>query len=512
MITIKNLNFKYKIEELYNNLNVRILDKEHIVLVGPNGSGKSTFLKLLAKELIPDSGEVLYEKPLKVGYLDQYITLDKKMYVKDYLYNVFSELYLKEEEMNKLYEKISNNDLLDKDINRYLEYAASIQDYLIENDFYKTKSIISNVLNGLGLLENVLNKQIKELSSGMRSKIILGKLLLEDNDIILLDEPTNFLDKEHIKWLEAFLKEYNNAFIVVSHNEPFLNQIAEVVYNLDNKIINRYKGNYETFLIEKEIKNEQYDKEYIKQQKLIKETNKFIEKNINRASTSKRAKSRRKALSKINVLDKRKIDLKYHFNFPLKRQTSKVVLKVSDLVIGYNNNPIIEPISFEIRNKDKVVITGVNGIGKSTLINTIMNKIPKISGEFIWDFNASVGYLSQDEFYLTEDTAYQVVNNEYYDFDRTDIYNLLATYGIDFNMANRSINTLSGGEQMKIKLALMKNKYSNVLILDEPTNHLDFNAKEALKEALINYEGTLILVSHEKEFYENICDNEISLF
>lgn len=512
MITVKDLKFKYKLEELYNNINIRILDNEHIVLVGPNGSGKSTFLKLLAKELTPNSGEIIYEKNIKVGYLDQYITLNENLIVKDYLYDVFKELFKKENEMNNLYNKISNENLTDHEVNNYLEYAFSIQEYLDKNDFYLIKPIISNIIIGLGLTEDVLNKKIKHLSSGMRSKIILGKLLLEENDIILLDEPTNFLDFEHVKWLETFLKEYKKAFIVVSHNQTFLKNIAEVVFDLDNKNIERYKSSFDKYLLTKEIRNERYDLEYEKQQRFIKTTKDFIDKNINRASTSKRAKSRRKVLEKINVIEKRKEITDYKFSFPIKRQTSKQVLEVNDLLIGYNDIPLVEPISFVIMNRDKVVITGENGIGKTTLIKTILNELTKISGDYVWDENAFINYLAQDDFYLTKQTAFEIVNREYMDLNKTEIYNLLASYGIDFNMANRSINTLSGGEQMKIKLALMKNNKGNVLILDEPTNHLDFNAKNALKEALIDYEGTLILVSHEKDFYEDICDYEISLF
>ena len=512
MIKVTELSFKYGIEPIYNNLNIRILKGEHIVLVGPNGSGKTTFLKLLAKELIPDKGDVLYEYPIKVGYLDQYITLDPNIKVSTYLNEIFNDLFVKELEMIDYYEKIALGNLKDYEIENYLNYAESIQDYLLENNFYQIKSTISNIINGLGLTLDVLNKQIKHLSSGMRSKIILGKLLLENNDLILLDEPTNFLDTEHIKWLEEFLNGYDSAFLVVSHSESFLSNIAKVVFDLNGTSLTRYKGSYQTYLSEKEVRNREYDKEYIKQQKYIKETKDFIEKNITRASTSKRAKSRRKELNKVRELSKRHNDVTYTFDFPIKLRTGKEVLKVTDLEIGYNNKSLIEPISFEIRNEDKVVITGLNGVGKSTLINTIIGNLDKINGDFFWDKNVKINFLGQDDFYLTEETAFQVVNNEYFDFDRSKIYNLLATFGINFEMANRKINTLSGGEQMKIKLALMKNNYGNVLILDEPTNHLDFNAKEALKEALINYEGTLILVSHDTDFYEKICDYEITLF
>lgn len=511
MIKIENVNFKYLALELYNNLNLRILKGEHIVLIGPNGSGKTTFLKLLSKELTPDSGSIIYEEEIKVGYLDQYMKLDTNMIVKDYLYDVFSELFLKEEKMNDYYLKISDTNLSEKEVNNYLNYASQIQEELIEKDFYRIKSDVSNIVNGLGLSMDVLEMKIKHLSSGMRSKIILAKLLLEDNDLILLDEPTNFLDINHIEWLAKFLKEYQQAFVVVTHNEEFSSEIAEVILELSNFQIEKYKGNYQFYLRESEIRKAHYDKEFEAQSRFIKQTTEFIEKNITRASTSKRAKSRRKQLAKINVMPKRILDRTYSFDFPVKLKTGKDVLILKALEIGYSE-PLLEPLDTIIRNGQKVVITGINGVGKSTLIKTVLSQIPKLGGEFIWDRNTKINYLAQDDFYLETLTAFEVTKNIYESFDRKEVYSLLASLGITFEMANRSINTLSGGEQMKIKLALMRENYGNVLILDEPTNHLDKAARAALKEALFDYKGTLILVSHDKEFYEGICDFELTLF
>src|SRR5690554_1548255 len=318
MIDVNNINFKYNLEGLYNNLSIRILKGEHIVLIGPNGSGKSTFLKLVAKELTPDSGEIVYEPNIKVGYLDQYMALNKEKLVSSYLYDVFTDLFVKEEQMNNHYNDIAGGNLNENEVERKLMYAQSIQDYLLDNDFYAIKSLVSNIINGLGLTMDVLNKKIEHLSSGMRSKIILGKLLLEDNDLILLDEPTNFLDQSHIDWLAKFLNEYNNAFIVVTHNETFIKEIAKVIFDLNNKTINRYKGNYDFYLKESEIRKTQHDKEYESQQRFIKATTDFIEKNITRASTSKRAKSRRKMLDKIKVVEKRYENPTYKFEFPVK--------------------------------------------------------------------------------------------------------------------------------------------------------------------------------------------------
>lgn len=512
MIDGNNITFSYSSELIYKDASFRLLRGEHAVLVGENGAGKSTLMKMIAKVLVPDQGEIKWQPNIKVGYLDQYMSLKETDLVGDYLYDVFKDLFKKEEDMNRLYERISNENLNDSEIDRLLHYASSIQEELIDKDFYSLKSQVSNIIHGLGLSMDVLEKEIKHLSSGMRSKIILGKLLLEENDVILLDEPTNFLDIQHVDWLSKFLKDYQKAFLVISHNESFLREIANVVLAVENRTISRYKGSFEFYLKEREVRFEQHQKEYEAQKRFIKETEDFISKNIVRASTTKRAQSRRKMLSKLTKIEKFDNKAEYSFSFPIKLQTGKEVLVLNDLEIGYNNTPLLDKQSFVIRNQDKVVITGKNGIGKSTLINTITNNIPKISGEFKWDKNVKISYLKQDDFYQTEDIAFDVVRRGYPNLNNTEVQGLLATYGITYEMSHRPVKTLSGGEQTKIKIALLKNNFGNVLIMDEPTNHLDHAAKEALKTALNEYQGTLILVSHEKDFYEEICDYEISLF
>ncbi|MDY0278168.1 MAG: ABC-F family ATP-binding cassette domain-containing protein [Acholeplasma sp.] len=511
MIEGQNINFTYAQDNLYNEASFRVLRNEHVVLVGENGVGKTTLMKLMAKILVPDTGEVKWTPNIKVGYLDQYMSLDENSIVSKYLYDVFEQLFRKEEEMNDLYSEISSNNLSENEVERYLHYASSIQDLLLDNDFYSIKSKISNVIHGLGLSMNVLDNKVKHLSSGMRSKIILAKLLLDDNDVILLDEPTNFLDLQHVEWLSRFLKDYDKAFVVISHNESFLKEIANVVLAVENKKISRYKGNYDFYIKEREVRYLQQQKDFIAQQRFIKETEDFINKNIVRASTTKRAQSRRKMLNKIERIDNVKTKTTYHFDFPIKLQTGKEVLVTNELEIGYNNISLVEPFTNTIRNQDKAVITGKNGVGKSTLIKTIVDEIKAISGTYKWDKNVNISYLKQDDFYKSSQTAFQVVGDIYPEFSKTEILSLLASYGITYEMANREIKTLSGGEQKKIKIALLKKNYGNVLILDEPTNHLDVNAKQALKNALIEYQGTLILVSHEKDFYEEICDYEITL-
>lgn len=509
LLEIENLSFSYSGENLYDKANMRLFDGEHAVLVGPNGTGKSTLLKLLDRTLSPDTGKIFWVSGRKIGYLDQYAKIDPKLSVKKYLYDVFLPLFEKEKEMERLYEEVSTAKESDHD--RLLTWASQLGDQLIEADFYAIKSKIGNVIHGLGLTMDILEEPIAHLSGGMRAKIILAKLLLGDSDVLLLDEPTNFLDVKHIDWLSRFLQNYPKAYLVVSHHEEFLSEIANTVFALENGQITRYKGDYAYYLKERALRFEQQEKAFISQQKFIQKTEEFIQKNLVRATTTKRAQSRRKMLEKVERISAPQKSKVYHFHFPMASSTGKDVLVTKNLEIGYTE-PLLEPLNIAVLRGDKVAITGKNGIGKSTFIKTILEVIPKISGEFKWIDTAKIAYFEQDSKFPLNLTPFQVVHGEYPHFTKKDVMSLLGNHGIDYDMANRDVNSLSGGEQTKVRLALLRHKKGNVLILDEPTNHLDVAAKEALKDALIEYQGTLILVSHEKEFYQEICSYEISLY
>ncbi|MBU1094107.1 MAG: ATP-binding cassette domain-containing protein [Firmicutes bacterium] len=509
ILEVENITFSYSGENLYQKASMRLFEGEHAVLVGPNGTGKTTLLKLLEKQIKPDQGSIEWMPNKKIGYLDQYAKIDPKLLVKNYLYEVFLPLFEKEKEMEHLYETLATAPEAEHD--RILNRASSIGDFLIESDFYSFKSKIGNIIHGLGLTMDLLEEPIKHLSGGMRAKIILGKLLLEESDILLLDEPTNFLDIKHIDWLTKFLINYPKSYIVVSHHEEFLRDIATTVFALENGLITRYKGNYEFYLSEKELRVQQQEKAYVAQQKFIQKTEEFIQKNITRAKTTKRAQSRRKMLTKIERVIKPTHSKTYHFHFPLSSTTGRDVLVTDTLEIGYSE-PLLEPLSITVMKQEKVAITGKNGIGKSTFIKTVLDIVPKLGGEFKWIDTAKIAYFEQDSKFDVGLTPFQVVHNKYPHFTKKEVMSLLGNHGIDFDMANRDITTLSGGEQTKVRLALLRHQKGNVLILDEPTNHLDIHAKEALMDALLEYQGTLILVSHEKEFYEEICDYEISLY
>ena len=509
VLDVKNIRFTYGEDTLYQSASFRLFEGEHAVLVGPNGSGKTTLLKLLYQELIPDSGTVAWHPHKRIGYLDQYQKLDETSTVKAYLYDVFYDLFEKEERMEQSYLEASSSegDIQEKLLNR----AARLSDELLDSDFYSIKSEIGKVIHGLGLQKDVLSQPISDLSGGMRAKIILAKLLLENADVLLLDEPTNFLDLKHIEWLVKFLQQYEKAFIVVSHHEAFLKSIASTVLAIESGHIVRYKGDFDYYLQERELRKKQHEKAYVSQQKLIERTEDFIRKNIVRDSTTKRAQSRRKMLEKLPRIGKPIKDRTYRFKFPIGRRTGKEVLRLHDLVIGYQT-PLVDPLTLTVRSQEKVVVTGKNGIGKSTLIKTVLNQIEPLSGSFEWIDTADIGYFAQDLTFSDNVTPFQIVHGQYPMFDKKQIISLLASHGLDFDQAHRNINTLSGGEQTKTRLALMRHIKANVLIFDEPTNHLDSAAKEALKEALIDYQGTLILVSHEPAFYQDICDYEITLY
>ena len=509
ILAVKDMSFNMAGEQLYQDTNFRLFDKEHACLVGPNGSGKTTLLKLLNRAFKPDRGRVEWQNNKKIGYLDQYKEIPGETPVKHYLYEVFWALFEKENRMERLYAEAASAS--PEDMEKKLNQAAVLSEDLLENDFYDLKSRIGKILTGLGLDVSILDDPIRTLSDGMRAKIILAKLLLEEADVLLLDEPTNFLDIKHIDWLTKFLNAYEKAFIVVSHHEDFLRSVAQTVFAIENKEIIRYKGDYRYYLTERALRQEQHAKAFVAQQKFIDRTETFIQKNITRAKTSKRAQSRRKMLEKINKLAPPRKDKTYQFNFPLSKPTGREVLKVKALSIGYETE-LVEPLDFIIRKQEKVVITGKNGIGKSTLVKTMLGLMPELSGDYSWIDTAQIAYFSQDSNLDETKTPFETIHDAYPHFTKKDVMDLLAQHGIDYTMANRPLMTLSGGENAKVRLSLLKHQKGNVLILDEPTNHLDKEAKRALKEALNRYEGTMILVSHEASFYRGICDYAIELY
>lgn len=508
MLEVKDLSFKYTDKMILNNCNLRLFLTDHAVLVGKNGIGKSTLLNLIAKNLIPDSGSVTWLPNIKYAYLDQHLKVSSDILIKDYLYSAFSELLLKEEKMNKLYDSLALAD--EAQYEKILNQANNINEELERKDFYNHKVLLDNVLAGLGLINLDLNRKLKETSGGQKAKIFLAKLLLDENDCILLDEPTNFLDITYVNWLINYLKKYKKAFLVVTHDEGFARSIANCVFELSNGVINRYNGSYDSYLKERSIRASQYEKDYLAQQKFIKETKDFIAKNIIRATTTKRAQSRRKMLEKLDVLERPKKDIVVHFDFQFSKNLGEDTLVVNELLIGYDKPILDRYISFEIHHNEKIAIMGKNGIGKSTLLKTLMGVIKPIDGSFKFGSFADILYYAQEEAY-PDMLPLDYVRSFYPSYDNLKIRSLLARVGILADSMNKSMKNLSGGEQTKVRLAILEEKKCNILILDEPTNHLDTSAKKELYRAINNFPGALILVSHDLEFIEAITDNVINL-
>lgn len=505
LVKVEDLKFNYYDKDLYKGLTFQINQGEHIVLVGQNGSGKTTLFDLLTLKLIPDKGKIDWTPGIKYSYLDQHYKQFDNLTVKEFLESIYENLFKKEKMMNELYEKGSNID--DPDYFKYIERASNINDELLRLDFYSIKEKIDKIIVGLGIPKTYLDTELVKLSSGQREKVYLAKMLLEENDLLLLDEPTNYLDVTYIAWLKEYLKNYPKAYLIISHDESFCSEIANVVFHLHNGIIDRYKGDYQYFKEQSVIRKEQYQKDYEAQQRYIKKEEDFIAAHLVRATSSRMAKSRRTRLSHLERMEAPKDDTnKVFISFPYSGDIGEKILDVNSLVIGYSK-PLLQPISFSIRKGDKICVVGKNGIGKSTLIKTLMNIIPSLGGDFKFNDRVKIGYFSQTELDDLSITPIQYLSSLFPNLTPLDIRKALARCGVKSNLAIKPLKELSGGEEAKTRLTALTMDRSNVLILDEPTNHIDKVAKESLKDAILAYPGVVIMVSHEVDFYSDIFDS-----
>lgn len=509
LVKVSGVTFNYSDKELFNSLSFQLNNNEHAVLVGQNGAGKTTILDLLSKKLTPDKGSIEWTPGVTYSYLDQHYKVNDEYTVKEFLEQIYRDLFIKESQMNDLF--LKGSDSSDPNYEKYLEKASFINDELIRADFYSISERFNKVLVGLGIPKEFKERNLTLLSSGQREKVYLAKMLLEENDVLLLDEPTNYLDAIHVKWLADYLKNYPKSFLVISHDEAFLKEIANVVFCLQNKSLERYKGDYNYYKQQSVIRREQYEKDYAAQQKFIKKEEEFIAAHIVRATSSKAAKSRRARLAHVERLEKPKDDTNLvHFSFPYSGDIGRNILEVNNLVIGYEK-PLLNPISFSLSKGEKIAIIGKNGVGKSTLIKTILGIIPSLGGSYCFNEKIKINYFSQTELNDLSVTPIQYIESLNKKLTYLEIRSLLAKSGINAELALRPLKELSGGEEAKTRLsALMLNK-SNILIFDEPTNHLDKTAKQSLKKAIEDYPGVVILVSHEKDFYEEVVDYIISL-
>lgn len=505
LLEIEGLTHSFGDNVLYKDAQMTLNKGEHIGIVGQNGAGKSTLIKLCTGQIMPDAGRIIWQPKISVGYLDQYADIDPGLTMQDFLKSAFEGLYQLEKNMAQLYEKAAAGDT------ECLTLAAKYQEQLEIHDFYSIDTQIEQVATGLGLLSIGLKRPILQMSGGQRAKVILAKLLLEKPDVLLLDEPTNFLDKEHIAWLSDYLAGLDNAFMVVSHDHAFLEKITNRICDIDNDTITKYYGAYSEFVKKKTFLREDYIRQYTAQQKEIKKTEEFIRKNI-AGRKSKMAKGRRKQLEHMDKMEAiEQKELIPHFHFPELPLSNTEHLFVKHLAVGYHY-PVLSDIDFAIKGGQKVAIIGFNGIGKSTLLKTLIGQIPSIHGSYRFSEQVTVGYFEQE--LLWEDvtkTPIQIVSDAYPDMIVKQIRKVLARCGISSQHAMQAVGTLSGGEQAKLKMCLLMQKPCNFLILDEPTNHLDVQAKEALKTALREFSGTVLLVSHEAAFYKEWADRIIDI-
>lgn len=503
ILKVSNMTQGFGERIIFNNVSFELRRGEHVGIVGGNGEGKSTFMKLITKKILPEQGTIQWNSNVTIGYMDQNVEVKKEYSVREYLRGAFEKLFLMEAKLEKLYAAMEY--MKEEEINNALKTIGTIQETLEINNFYSIESKIEGIADGLGI-KDLLDKSTAALSGGQRSKIILAKLLLEKPDILLLDEPTNHLDEENINWFKGYLKNYDKAFILISHDDRFLNDVITVVYHLENKTLTRYNGDYDKFLKLYEERKIQREIDYNKQQREIKKLEDYIKKNKVRASTAAMAHSREKKLEKIERIELNKNRIKPHFDFMESRPSGSLIFETKNLVIGYDE-PLTKKLNLEMRKGEKIAIVGANGIGKTTLLKSLMGIIKPISGRVKLGEFQYMGYFQQEiKEGINKNSVIDELWNEFPEDTETIIRRKLARCGLTQEHINSTVDRLSGGEAAKVRLCKLINKKTNILVLDEPTNHLDIDAKVELKRALKTYSGSILLVSHEKEFYEDVAD------
>lgn len=504
ILNVEHLSHGFGDRAIFTDVSFRLLKGEHIGLVGANGEGKSTFLNIVTGSLLPDEGKVEWAKNVHVGYLDQHTVLEKGMTIEDVLKSAFSSLFQMEEKMNKICDSLGAAD--EAEMTVMMEELGTIQDLLTMHDFYIIDSKVEEVARALGLLEIGLQKDVTDLSGGQRTKVLLGKLLLKKPDILLLDEPTNYLDEEHIAWLKRYLQEYENAFILISHDIPFLNEVVNLIYHMENQELNRYVGDYDKFEEVYAVKKAQLESAYKRQQQEIGQLKDFVARNKARVSTRNMAMSRQKKLDNMDVIELAADRPKPEFNFKQGRTPGKYVFRTENLVIGYDE-PLSKPLSLELERGHKVALTGANGIGKTTLLKSILGIIKPLCGSVESGENLEIGYFEQEMAPGNRTTCIEEIWSEFPGFTQYEVRSALAKCGLTTKHIESQIQVLSGGEQAKVRLCKLINRKTNILLLDEPTNHLDVEAKSELKHALQVYKGAILLICHEPEFYQDVVSD-----
>lgn len=500
---------------LFENIYLEIQENARIALVGRNGAGKSTLLKMIADVEQPDAGQIIKSKNVTIGYLAQNTGLDSASSIWDEMLKVFEPVIQLEKEMRQTEIQLGDPELLADETLYHKTLARYDQlqhDFRAANGFgYEAE--IRSVLHGFRFYEEDYAKDIRQLSGGQKTRLALAKLLLEKRDLLILDEPTNHLDIETLNWLENYLQLYHGALLIVSHDRYFLDKVVNEVYEISRQKITHYKGNYSKYLTLKAAQLEQEWKEYEKQQTEIAKLEDFVNRNLVRASTTKRAQSRRKKLEKMDRMDRPQGDEKSaHFRFQTNKESGNVVLTLTDGAIGYKEHILSAPIELEIRKYDSIALVGPNGIGKSTLLKSLIGDLPLIQGNEQLGANVDLGYYDQEQANLNSKKS---VLNELWDEHPTtpekDIRSILGSFLFTGDDVEKSVSSLSGGEKARLALAKLSLHRDNFLVLDEPTNHLDIDSKEVLENALIDFDGTLLFVSHDRYFINRLATAVVEL-
>lgn len=498
-------------EVLFDNINLQVDERDRIALVGKNGAGKSTLLKILVGEEEPTSGEINKKRDLSLSYLAQDSRFESSNTIYDEMLHVFDDLRKTEKSLRQM--ELEMGEKTGADLEKLMQDYDRLSEEFRQAGGFTYEADIRAILNGFKFDESMWQMKIEELSGGQNTRLALAKMLLEKPNLLVLDEPTNHLDIETIAWLENYLVNYSGALLIVSHDRYFLDKVATVTVDLTKHSLDRYVGNYSSFVEQKEQKLLTEAKNYEKQQKEIAALEDFVNRNLVRASTTKRAQSRRKQLEKMERLDKPEAGTKSaHMTFHSDKTSGNVVLTVEEVAVGYDDQILSEPINLDIRKMNAVAIVGPNGIGKSTLIKSIIGQIPFIKGEARFGANVEVGYYDQTQSKLTPHNS--VLDELWNDFKLTpevEIRNRLGAFLFSGDDVKKTVGMLSGGERARILLAKLSMENNNFLILDEPTNHLDIDSKEVLENALIDFDGTLLFVSHDRYFINRVATQVLEL-
>jgi len=517
MILLQTLNISksFSANPVLSNVNMVLQSRERVALVGVNGAGKSTLLKIITGQMLPDEGEIQKAKDTTLGYLAQDSGLDTERTIWEEMMTVFEHFKEREKELRRIERQIADPDIIADEIQHEKllnTYSHLVDQFKLEGG-YQYEATTRSILHGMRFFPEDYDTPINQLSGGQKTRLALARLLLMEPDVLILDEPTNYLDIETLGWLEKYLLNYPGALLVVSHDRFFLDSLVNIIYELERTHVTRYVGNYTDYLIQKGERVQQQIRQYEKQQAEISRIEEFVQRNIARASTTKRAQSRRKMLERMETLDKPVGDLKKaQFSFDIEKVSGNQVLTLKDVSIGYEDAPLARHLSFEITRGERVALLGPNGLGKSTLLKTIVKKMAPLSGTIFYGSNVMLGFYDQEQENLNP--VKQVLHelwDEYPTMQEKDVRTILGNFLFSGDDVLKKIGELSGGERARVSLAKLMLQKANLLILDEPTNHLDLFSKEILEEALEDYPGTILFVSHDRYFLNKIATRVLEM-